>query len=186
MSSFAAWMVPNDEANAAFCVRSDCVRSTSGGCRAMSAARSWYPTSPGNSSSMRTPRPKGALRPPSDLLRDATINTLTPTLRNATHTVVGTRHRNGANATGFSYWRINLAIALITRFFYAKGYVVTAGPRRACPDSTPIRGQVLVNVSSIRNLSCLIVRGVRAASEQPRRRARNDRNCDHQHDRRYE
>src|SRR5215470_20062873 len=65
--NFASWTVPNGEAKAAFCARSTM------GSRAITAARSWWPTSPVDSSNVRMPRPKGACRPPFGLLRDATI-----------------------------------------------------------------------------------------------------------------
>src|SRR5262249_21278418 len=70
--NLASWMVPNGEANAAFCERSTT------GWRAINAARSWCPTSLDSSSNIRTPRPKGVPRPPSGLLRDATISRLAP------------------------------------------------------------------------------------------------------------
>src|SRR5262249_6321043 len=94
--NLASWMVPNGEANAAFWERSTT------GCRASNAARSWCPTSLDSSSNIRTPRPKGVPRPPSGLLRDATISRLAPAPANRKqHPPAGTRRRDGANASDF-------------------------------------------------------------------------------------
>src|SRR6516165_3939550 len=94
--NLASWTVPNGEANAAFWERSTT------GWRASNAARSWCPTSLDSSSNIRTPRPKGVPRPPSGLLRDATISRLAPApAKRKQHPPAGTRRRDGANASDF-------------------------------------------------------------------------------------
>src|SRR5246127_2114446 len=94
--NLASWMVPKGEANAAFCERSTT------GWRAINAARSCCPTSPDSSSNIMTPRPKGVPRPPSGLLRDATISRLAPApAKRKQHPPAGKRRRDGANASDF-------------------------------------------------------------------------------------
>src|SRR5215470_10655455 len=55
-------------------------RSTAGGWRVSSAARSWLPTSPASSDAIRTPRPKVTF----GLSHDAAIRSLAPTPQVAT------------------------------------------------------------------------------------------------------
>ena len=62
----------NAEANAVFCAR------LTTGWRVSSVARSWYPTSLGSANNIITPSPREVRRPPSGLLRDATISRLAP------------------------------------------------------------------------------------------------------------
>src|SRR3954471_19589700 len=112
-------MVPNVEANAVFCAR------LTTGWRASSVARSWYPTSLGSANNIMTPSQREVRRPPSGLLRDATISRLAPPLQNAANPPVAKRRRDGANATDFPYWSINLAKLLIRR------RIATISPRAA-------------------------------------------------------
>src|SRR5262245_57803961 len=107
--NLASWMVPNGEANAAFCER-----STTGG-RAISAARSCCPTPLASSSKMKTPRPKGVPRPPSGPLRNATISRLPPPLQNANNILLPAQGGVMAQMRRIFYWRIKLAILLIGR-----------------------------------------------------------------------
>src|SRR6478752_1803357 len=102
-------MVPNVEANAVFCAR------LTTGWRVSSVARSWYPTSLGSANNVMTPSQREVRRPPSGLLRDATISRLAPAPAKRADPPVAKRRRDGANATDFPYWSINLAKLLIRR-----------------------------------------------------------------------
>jgi hypothetical protein len=64
---------------------------------------------------MKTPRQKGVPRPPSGLLRNATISRLPPPLQNATNILLPAQGGVMAQMRRIFYCRIKLAILLIGR-----------------------------------------------------------------------
>src|SRR3954451_12469182 len=95
---------------------------------------------------------------------------LPPPLQNAADPPVAKRRRDGANATDFPYWSINLAKLLIRR------RIATMSPHAATAAAS--RAHFGGRAGGQKR--------ERPRSEQPRRRARHDRYHHHQHDRHQE